>query len=242
MQAAPVPPRVRTGRLALLTAILLVVQTVTILRTHLYFNLYLAASSLPQITIVLLLVVCLINRVLKRRLPKAALTGAEMALMFGCLLLTAAIPQSAVCENVVSVAVTPAYFSSAENHWQSLFFGRMPEWLRVTDAAAAKNYYEGLPRGGSVPRLAAQPGGDGSRDKLEHEQPDLELRAGWLALLRRDPPLGRSQDLHAAQAILSGPDSRQHDGGCFDIARRYFAGSVRGGVECRYLSSIRETL
>jgi len=143
-------PPLRLGRLVSVSAAMLVLQTAIILRTHLFFNLYLAASSLPQITIVLLLALCLLNRGLSRRMPGAALNGAELAIIFGVLLLTAAIPQSAVCENAVSVAVTPAYFSTPENHWQSLFFGQMPPWLRVTDPAA-KGFYEGLQRGEGVP-------------------------------------------------------------------------------------------
>ena len=153
-QGVPAAPRLRLSRLLTVSAALLVIQTAIILRTHLFFNLYLAASSLPQITIVLLLAVCLINRAFARRTPGLALNRAELAIIFGVLLLTAAIPQSAVCENVVSIAVTPAYFSTPENHWMGLFFGQMPSWLRVTDPNAAKNFYEGLPRGQSLPWAA----------------------------------------------------------------------------------------
>lgn len=151
--ASLAPPRTsfRAGRVFVVGVPLLVLQTFLIVRSSLFFGRYISASSLPQVTIGLLLVVCLLNRAAGKRWPRAALTGAELAVIFGMLLLTAAIPQAAVVENVVSVAATPAYFSNPRNGWTGLFFSRAPDWLRVTDPAVARGFFEGGARGASVP-------------------------------------------------------------------------------------------
>ena len=43
------------------------------------------------------------------------------------------------------------YFATVENDWRARVLPNIPSWLRVEDEAAIKSFYEGLPRGQSIP-------------------------------------------------------------------------------------------
>ena len=45
----------------------------------------------------------------------------------------------------------PYYFPSSENGWEAELYPYLVDWAVVTDVTAVKWFYEGLPRGESIP-------------------------------------------------------------------------------------------
>lgn len=97
---------------ALLLGLLLVITLAGLsIRSNLFFQRYITAASLPSGAIFVLAVTIALNAVVRRRWPERALSPRELAIVFAMLYVSAALPQAAVGETIVTLAVAARYFS-----------------------------------------------------------------------------------------------------------------------------------
>jgi hypothetical protein len=129
------------GTRALAIGVALVVGLAALsITSNLLFRRYITAASLPSGAVFAFTVTLAANAFVRRRWPRAALRPRELALVFGMLYVSAALPQAAVGETIVTLAVVARYFP----RFAGLADGTIPPALLVPDHRAARLFYEGL--------------------------------------------------------------------------------------------------
>jgi len=90
-----------------------------------------------------LFVLVLLNFVLKRFLPKAALTQSELLVIYVMLCLASALTGTDMMQVLIPVMTYAFRFATPENEWAALFHRYIPKWLTIDDKKALDGYYEG---------------------------------------------------------------------------------------------------
>src|SRR5437588_10461533 len=139
---------VRGPRTLLLGLSLVALLCAFTLYSNLRFGRYITAASLPNGAVFLFVATLCGNAMVRRRRPRAALSAAELAILFSMLYISAALPQASVAETLVTLAAPPPTATGK----LGLFEGQIPAWLQVQDPAAARLFWRGLrTTGGAVP-------------------------------------------------------------------------------------------
>ncbi|HPD15227.1 MAG TPA: hypothetical protein PLE19_09765 [Planctomycetota bacterium] len=111
-----------------------------------------AANYYPVgLGIVFLAVVLGVNVALKALRRSWALGEGELALVFAMAAVAATLPTQGTAGYLLSAISGPHYFASPENRWADVLLPHLRRWAVVDDAPALRWFYEGLPRGESVP-------------------------------------------------------------------------------------------
>ena len=111
-----------------------------------------AATHLPPVFLVpFLFCVLLPNALVARIRPPSALSFYELIMVFAMGWIASTVPDQAMTKYLLVVITAPFYFASPENSWETIFFPYLPEWLVLSDRAAARVFYEGLQSGQSIP-------------------------------------------------------------------------------------------
>lgn len=100
-------------------------------------------ASLFFNVIFLLLLLTLLNFLLRRFLPKAALSQAELLTIYVMLSVASAIAGHDQIIGIPPALGYPFWFATAENEWETLFFRDIPRWLAVADESVLRGYYQG---------------------------------------------------------------------------------------------------
>lgn len=90
-----------------------------------------------------LLVVTAANVLLRKRLPKLALTRVEMITIYVMLSVSSAVCSHNMMEVLVSLMGYAHHFKTPENQWGVLFADHLPRWLTVSDHISLRNFYYG---------------------------------------------------------------------------------------------------
>jgi hypothetical protein len=138
----------RTRRAYAVGLVLVVALTALTLVSNLLYRRYIAAASLPSGALFALAVTLAANALVRRWRPPQALTPRELALVWGMLYVSAALPQAAVGQTIVTLAAAARYFP----RFQGLAGDIIPNSL-LTPASTAHLFYEGG-RGEGVPWAA----------------------------------------------------------------------------------------
>ena len=67
------------------------------------------------------------------------------------MMLATAIPSRGFTGATLPAISSVLYYATPENNWAELLVPHIPTWLVVQDEVAIKQFYEGLPRGESIP-------------------------------------------------------------------------------------------
>ncbi len=111
-----------------------------------------AATHLPPVFLVpFLFCVLLPNALVAQIRPASALSFYELIMVFAMGGVASTVPDQAMTKYLLVVITAPFYFASPENSWETIFFPYLPEWLVLSDRAAARVFYEGLQSGQSIP-------------------------------------------------------------------------------------------
>ncbi|MBC8141775.1 MAG: hypothetical protein H7Y38_10095, partial [Armatimonadetes bacterium] len=115
---------------------------------------YLAGNQFPVGAVfVLLLLAAPMNALLRRfasqatLAPARAFSRAELLTVWTLMLVASGLPSSGMMRFFLPHIAAPQYFSNGVNNWEMKVWGSLPEWLSVSDPAAAKAYFAGYPRG-----------------------------------------------------------------------------------------------
>jgi hypothetical protein len=100
----------------------------------------------------ILLLVLLVNPLLislGRR--SACFAPTEILTVWAMMIVAAGIPSSGLMRYLIPHLAASHYYASRVNGWEALMVSRLPARLLVSDPAAVKRFFEGLPRGAGVP-------------------------------------------------------------------------------------------
>jgi hypothetical protein len=112
--------------------------TALTLVSNLLFQRYITAASLPGGAVFVFAALLAVNSLLRRWAPRQALRGAELAVIFGMLYLSAPLPQAAVGETWVTLPAVPVYYG----RFADLAARIIPSWL-LADPEAVRGFYQG---------------------------------------------------------------------------------------------------
>ncbi|MBM3235018.1 hypothetical protein FJZ31_01835 [Candidatus Poribacteria bacterium] len=113
---------------------------------HGYFSVQTPTPSTVSLiypVILNLTLLILLNLVLKRWLPRQALSQGELLTIYTMLSLAVAIGGHDVMHVTAPILGHAFWFATPENEWQTLFFSYLPRWLVVDDLRVLKGLYEG---------------------------------------------------------------------------------------------------
>lgn len=97
------------------------------------------------------ILVAMLNPLLKLIDRRIALSSAELVLIYIMMIVASAIPTWGLVTNMFHILTRPFYYASPENDWEHLFFRYIRKWMVCTDHDAIRYFYEGLPKGKSIP-------------------------------------------------------------------------------------------
>ena len=96
---------------------------------------------------ILSIIVLIVNVLLRKFIPKKALTTGELVTIWCMMAIIASFPSSAFERYFPGPLASLTYFATPENEWETLLQPHIPKWMFVSDSKAAKYFYEGLPAG-----------------------------------------------------------------------------------------------
>ena len=118
---------------------------------HIGHTTKMAQDHLPWgVMVPFFIIAVILNKVIQAVRPRAMLTRAELLVIFAMALIGSALPSYFMAHMIANIGA-PYYFPSSENGWATELHPYLVNWAVVTDVTAAKWFYEGLPRGASIP-------------------------------------------------------------------------------------------
>lgn len=159
MSAPPsVPsPSERTQRITIRSVLIgaILVVFISCFSTHMEFrqrSAHMALSNLPMAALVPVALLLLANAGLRMVAPQLMLSAVELLTIFGMVWVGGAIPGIGWIGAWAGNVACPSYYASPENRWREIIFEHLPWWLLPKgDEHAIEWFYNGLPRGESIP-------------------------------------------------------------------------------------------
>lgn len=99
--------------------------------------------SLFYNVVFILLLLSVSNLLLRKYLPKWALSRGELLTIYVMLCIATALSGYDMMQCLVSLIGTPIWYATSENEWHELFDRHLPEWLVIKDKEVLKGYFEG---------------------------------------------------------------------------------------------------
>ena len=109
------------------------------------------SSSTPAAFFLLFWLVALVQPLLGLVRRQWAFNRAELLLITAMMMLATAIPSRGFTGATIPAISSVLYYATPENSWAELLVPHIPTWMVVQDEVAIKQFYEGLPRGESIP-------------------------------------------------------------------------------------------
>lgn len=112
----------------------------------------LTSNAIPIVAVFLLFAVTAVAQPILRLLSrKLAFRRAELITVYVMMLVGSVVVTTGFTGTFLSVITGAQYYATPENKWDSLFTPHLSHWLSPTDTQAVRLFYEGLPRGMSIP-------------------------------------------------------------------------------------------
>lgn len=113
---------------------------------------FMAIDHMPAGAIfVFFFLVFAINTLLKRINLKLAFSPGELLLVYIMMLVASSVTEMGFGSQILPIISAPLYYSTAENQWDKLIIPHLKKFLIVTDKKAVTYFFEGLPKGESIP-------------------------------------------------------------------------------------------
>lgn len=107
--------------------------------------------STPGAFFLFFILVGIINVILKKIKRNFALTEQELLVIFIMMIVASAIPSMGLSEYLLPIISAPFYYATAENKWAEIIQPHIKPWMVPQDSNAIRYFYEGLPKGASIP-------------------------------------------------------------------------------------------
>ncbi len=112
----------------------------------------LTSNAIPIIAIFLLFLVTVILQPMLRWLgARGAFTRSELITMYVMMLVGSVVVTTGFAGTFLSVITGAVYYATPENDWNNLFVPYLSRWLSPNDTQAIRLFYEGLPKGQTIP-------------------------------------------------------------------------------------------
>ncbi len=102
-----------------------------------------AATSTPVGSFCILFVLTGINLLTRSILPRIAMSGAELLVVYVMVTTSAVLSSSGQLHFIMPTVVAAWHYATDANGWASLFHRFVPHWIAQTDPVALKGFYEG---------------------------------------------------------------------------------------------------
>jgi hypothetical protein len=134
-----------TWRALIIGAVLIPLNNYWIMQVEAVWNTgHSTCLSLMWHVVINLLLLILINILLiKKFLPKYALTQAELIAIYAMLTLGGGIAGRDMLQILIPVIGWSFWFATPENEWQQLFHRYIPRWITVSDKHVLSDFYQG---------------------------------------------------------------------------------------------------
>ncbi len=122
-----------------------------------YENLIISGSPLhfdystPAAVFLFFLFFVFVNPLLGALRRQWLFSRAELVTVYIMAAVACTIPTIGLVSVLIPHITAGTYYATPENGWEAQVLPYVPDWLRVTDEAAVKFFYEGLPSGSGVP-------------------------------------------------------------------------------------------
>ena len=112
----------------------------------------LTSNAIPIIAVFLLFAVVAVAQPVLRTLSRRfAFRRTELITVYVMMLVGSVVVTTGFTGTFLSVISGVLYYATPENNWDALFVPNLSHWLSPTDTRAVRLFYEGLPRGMSIP-------------------------------------------------------------------------------------------
>lgn len=113
---------------------------------------YLAIDHMPVAAITLFFfLVFFINTLLKRIRQKLAFRPGELLLVYCMMIVACSVTEMGLGSQILPLISAPTYYATPQNEWLNLIVPHLNKNLIVTDPDAVTYFFEGLPKGQSIP-------------------------------------------------------------------------------------------
>ncbi|MCM8818873.1 MAG: hypothetical protein NC915_05315 [Candidatus Omnitrophica bacterium] len=113
---------------------------------------YMAIDHMPAGAIFIFFVfVFFINTILKKIKRKLAFSSGELLVIYSMMLVASSVTEMGFGSQILPMISAPKYYASPENQWDKLILPYLKKFLIVNDEKAIKYFFEGLPKGMSIP-------------------------------------------------------------------------------------------
>jgi len=102
----------------------------------------------------LFLLVVAVNPLLKLIVGRHALSSTELVLIYVMMIVASAIPTWGLVTNLFHILTRPFYYATPENAWAEILLPHIPSWIAPHEPEVSYYFYNGLPRGESMPWAA----------------------------------------------------------------------------------------
>ncbi len=99
--------------------------------------------SLFSNAIFTLFVLILLNFVLKKLLPKTALSDSDLLVVYVMVVMVTTVSGHTSMNKLVGTLAHPFWFDSEENDWRNLFWRHIPDWFAIQDKNVLRGFYLG---------------------------------------------------------------------------------------------------
>ncbi|MCM8772652.1 MAG: hypothetical protein NC926_05180 [Candidatus Omnitrophica bacterium] len=113
---------------------------------------YMAIDHMPCGAIfIFFILVFFVNTILKKIKRKIAFSSGELLVIYCMMLVASSVTEMGFGSQILPIISAPYYYASPENEWDKLIIPYLKKFLIVNDREAIKYFYEGLPKGMSIP-------------------------------------------------------------------------------------------
>lgn len=113
---------------------------------------YLAIDHMPVAAITLFFfLVFFVNTILKRIKWNLAFSPGELLLVYCMMLVACSVTEMGLGSQILPIISAPTYYANPQNEWLDLIVPHLRKELIVSDPDAVKYFFEGLPKGMSIP-------------------------------------------------------------------------------------------
>lgn len=113
---------------------------------------YLAIDHMPVAAIsIFFFLVFFVNTILKRIKWNLAFRPGELLLVYCMMLVACSVTEMGLGSQILPIISAPTYYANPNNQWLSLIVPHLRKNLVVTDPQAVTYFFEGLPKGMSIP-------------------------------------------------------------------------------------------
>ncbi|MDA0337979.1 MAG: hypothetical protein O2782_22650 [bacterium] len=112
----------------------------------------LTSNAIPIIAVFLLFFLAAVAQPILRQLSRRfAFRRDELITVYVMMLVGSVVVTTGFTGTFLSVISGALYYATPENNWDALFIPNLSRWLTPTDTQAVRLFYEGLPKGMSIP-------------------------------------------------------------------------------------------